>query len=107
MLEDTQAFYAVALSLPSSQCHKIAEVGSAACFSGPQYTIPQLCYHSAQSAITQCFQICQCAMRNAAIADTSAMHNHSKKKIKLQNKSQLFKVVCVRARPSPPPVHVL
>ncbi len=75
---------------------KIAEVGSAACFSGQQYTIPQLCYRSAQSAITQYFQICQCAMRNAAIADTSAMHNHSKKKIKLQNKSQLFKVVCAR-----------
>ncbi len=66
-----------------------AEVGSAACFSGPQYTIPQLCYRSAQSAITQCFQICQCAMRNAAIADISAMHNHSKKKIKFQNNSKL------------------
>ncbi len=59
-----------------------AEVGSAACFSGPQYTIPQLCYCSAQKAITQCFQICQCNMRSAAIADTSAMHNHSKEKIK-------------------------
>jgi hypothetical protein len=56
----------------------IAEVGSAAYFSGPQYTIPQLCFRSAQNAITQCFQICQCAMRNAAIADTSATHNHSK-----------------------------
>jgi hypothetical protein len=57
-------------------------VGSAACFSGPQYTIPQFCYRSAQSAITQCFQICQCACakRNAAIADTSATHNHSFKK---------------------------
>jgi hypothetical protein len=54
------------------------EVGSAACFSGPQYTIPQLCFRSAQNAITQCFHICQCAMRNAAIADTSATHNHSK-----------------------------
>jgi hypothetical protein len=43
------------------------EVGSAACFSGPQYTIPQLCYRSAQNAIPQCFQICQCAMRNAAL----------------------------------------
>jgi hypothetical protein len=61
------------------------EVGSAACFSGPQYTIPQLRYRSAQNAITQCFQICQCAVRNAAIADTSATHNHSKEKIKLQN----------------------
>ena len=58
-------------------------MGSAACFSGPQYTIPQLCYRSAQYAITQCFQICQCAMRNAAIADTSATHNLSKEKIKL------------------------
>jgi hypothetical protein len=57
---------------------KNSEVGSAACFSGPQYTIPQLCFRSAQNAITQCFQICQCAMRNAAIADTSATHNHSK-----------------------------
>ncbi len=56
----------------------LAEVGSAACFSGPQYTISQLCFRSAQNAITQCFQICQCAMRNAAIADTSATHNHSK-----------------------------
>ncbi len=36
----------------------------------------QLCYRSAQNAITQCFKICQCAMRNAAIADTSATHNH-------------------------------
>ncbi len=61
-------------------------MGSAAFFSGPQYTIPQLCYRSAQNAITQCFQICQCAVRNAAIADTSATHNHSKEKIKLQNK---------------------
>jgi hypothetical protein len=68
----------------------LAEVGSAACFSGPQYTIPQLCYRSAQNAITQCFQICQCAMRNAAIADTSAMHNPSRKKIKLQNKKNNF-----------------
>jgi hypothetical protein len=65
-------------------------VGSAACFSGPQYTIPQLCFRSAQNAITQCFQICQCAMRNAAIADTSATHNHSKEKIKLQNKKIIF-----------------
>jgi hypothetical protein len=65
-------------------------VGSAACFLGPQYTIPQLCYRSAQNAITQCFQIRQCAMRNAAIADTSATHNHSKEKIKLQNKKIIF-----------------
>ncbi len=62
------------------------EVGSAACFSCPQYTIPQLCYCSAQNAITQCFQICQCAVLNAAIADTSATHNHRKEKIKLKNK---------------------
>ncbi len=55
--------------------HQKPEVGSAAGFSGPQYTIPQLCFRSAQNAITQCFQICQCAMRNAAIADTSATHN--------------------------------
>jgi len=61
-------------------------VGSAACFSGPQYTIPQLCYRSAQNAITQCFQICQWCVRNAAIADTSATYNHSKEKMKLQNK---------------------
>jgi hypothetical protein len=65
-------------------------VGSAACFSGPQCTIPQLFYRSAQGAITQCFQICQCAMRNAAIADTSAMHNHSKEKIKLHYKKIIF-----------------
>ncbi len=64
------------------------EVGSAACFSGPQYTIPQPCCRSAQNAITQCFQICQCAMRNAAIADTSATHNHSKEKIMLQIKKK-------------------
>ncbi len=62
----------------SSYNLKKSEVGSAACFSGPQYTIPQLWYRSAQNAITQCFQICQCAMRNAAIADTSAMHNHGR-----------------------------
>jgi hypothetical protein len=61
--------------------HIFSEVGSAAFFSGPQYTIPQLCYCSAQNAITQCFQICQYAMRNAAISDTSATHNHSKEKI--------------------------
>jgi hypothetical protein len=67
-----------------------AEVGSAACFSGPQYTIPQPIYRSAQNAITQCFQICKCAVRNAAIADTSATHNHSKEKIKLQNKTKSF-----------------
>jgi hypothetical protein len=66
------------------------EVGSAACFSGPQCTIPQLFYRSAQGTITQCFQICQCAMPNAAIADTSAMHNHSKEKIKLHNKKIIF-----------------
>jgi hypothetical protein len=66
-----------------STVYILPEVGSAACFSGPQYTIPQLCNRSAQSAITQCFQICQCAMRNAAIADTSTMHNHSKKKNKV------------------------
>jgi hypothetical protein len=56
------------------------EVGSVACFCGPQYTIPQLCYRSAQNAITQCFQICQCAMRNAAIADTCATYNTVRKK---------------------------
>jgi hypothetical protein len=65
-------------------------VGSAAYFSGPQYTIPQPFYGSAQNAITQCFQICKCAVRNAAIADTSATHNHSKEKIKLQNKKIIF-----------------
>ena len=65
---------------------KRSEVGSAICFSGPQYAIPQLCFRSAQNAITQCFQIRQCAMRNAAIADTSATHNHSQEKLKLQNK---------------------
>ncbi len=51
-------------------------MGSAACFSGPQYTISQLCYLSLQNTIMQCFQICQCAMRNAAIADTSATGLH-------------------------------
>jgi hypothetical protein len=29
-------------------------------------------------------------MRNAAIADTSATHNHSKEKIKIQNKKNHF-----------------
>ncbi len=56
------------------------EVGSAICFSGPQYAIPQLCFRSAQNTITQVFQICQCALRNFAIADTSATHNHSNDK---------------------------
>ncbi len=32
------------------------------------------------------FQIYQCAVRNSAIADTSATHNHSQEKLKLQNK---------------------
>jgi hypothetical protein len=59
---------------------KLAEVGSAICFSGPQYAIPQLCFRSPQNAITQVFQIFQCAMRNSAIGDTSAPHNHSKEK---------------------------
>jgi hypothetical protein len=65
-------------------------VGSAACFSGPQYTIPQLCSRNAQNAIPQCFQICQCAMRIAAIADTSATHNYSKEKIKFKNLKKSF-----------------
>ncbi len=85
------------------------EVGSEVYFSGPQYTIPQLCFRSAINAITQCFQICQCAMRNAAIADTSATHNHRKEskrgrlvavlvllltQVHITFKKKLFKIVC-------------
>jgi hypothetical protein len=65
-------------------------VGGATCFSGPQYAIPQLCFRSAQNAITQVFQICQCAMRNSAIADTSATHNHRKEKNKVKKKKISF-----------------
>jgi fructose 1,6-bisphosphatase len=61
-----------------------AEVGSAICFSSPQYAIPQLCRRSAQNALAQVLQICHCVMRNSAIADISTTHNHSKEKIKLQ-----------------------
>ncbi len=60
--------------------YNLPEVGSAICFSGPQYAIPQFCFRSPQNAITQVFQIFQCAMRNSAIADSSATHNHSKEK---------------------------
>jgi hypothetical protein len=82
--------FACLMCMAQIKLEKSTEVGSAAYFSGPQYTIQQLCYRSAQCAITQCFQICQYAMRNAAIADTSATHNHSKEKIKIQNKKIIF-----------------
>ncbi len=78
-------------------------MGSAACFSGPQYTIPQLCFCSAQNAIS-IFVSALCA-----IADTSATHNHGKEskrgrlvvplvllltQVHLALKKKLFEVVC-------------